>query len=287
MGRPVLAAALAALVLLGACDGASPAPKPAASSPTPSPTPSRAAAVDAAQLLDDAVEKVLNSGRYRQTVTTPGLDDPYYEVSGAYDLDRRRYTADMTFWNPEAGETRRIGHRFLGARGFQQAEGWSGPSAGCWLVFDLDRPGAAVGPADVSSRPAPDAVLALRQVLGDELTDDGTTVHGTVPLGTTVSLMLPGYLRPQTPRAVRTTPVPATFTLANGDLVRWHVKGSDLVQTLERAGQDAPGAASGLGSFELEVEYDDVGEAVDVKAPPRALWMTPRAMRADRGCAGT
>ena len=30
MGRPVLAAALAALVLLGACDGASPGPKPAA-----------------------------------------------------------------------------------------------------------------------------------------------------------------------------------------------------------------------------------------------------------------
>jgi hypothetical protein len=281
MGRPVLAASLAALVLLGACDGASPAPKTDALSPTPD------TAVDAATLLDDAVDRVLSSGRYRQTVTTPGLDDPYYEVSGAYDLDRRRYTADMTFWNPEAGETRRIDHRFLGARGFQQAEGWSGPGAGCWLVFDVDRPEAAVGPADLTSGSAPDAVLALRQVEGEEVADDGSTVIGSVPIGTAVPLMLPGYLRPQTPRAVRTAPVPAEFTLDDGAVAGWRVEGSDLVQALEDSGQEVAGAAAGLGSFSLVVAYDDVGEAVDVKAPPRGLWMTPRAMRADRGCAGT
>lgn len=281
MGRPVLAASLAALVLLGACDGASPAPRAA------DPSPAADVAADPAKLLDDAVERVLTSGRYRQTVTTPGLDDPYYEVSGAYDLARRRYTADMTFWNPEAGETRRMDHRFLGAHGFQQAEGWRGPGAGCWLVFDVDRPGAAVGPADLATGRAPDAVLALRQVTGEEIADDGATVHGTVPVGTVVSLMLPGYLRPQTPRAVRTAPVPATFTLADGDLASWHVTGSNLAETLENAGQDVPGAASGLGSFTLDVAYDGVGEPVAVKAPPRDLWMTPRAMRANRGCAGT
>jgi hypothetical protein len=280
MGRSVLAASLASLVVLAACDSASPVPE-ADASPAPD------TAVDAADLLEAAVEKVLTSGRYRQTVTTPGLDDPYYEVTGAYDLDARRFTADMAFWNPEAGETRSIDHRFLGSRGYQQASGWSGPEAGCWLVFDAGRPDAAVGPADLTSRQGPDAVLALRQVQGEDLaSDDESVVIGSVPVGTAVSLMLPGYLRPQTPRAVRAAPVPARFVLDDGDLESWHVDGSDLVQALEGAGQDVGGGATGLGTFELDVVYDDTGEAVDVHAPPRALWMSPRAMRADRGCAG-
>jgi hypothetical protein len=269
MSRLVVAATVAALALMAGCDGGAPRQDP-------DPGPVQAVAGDAADQLDAAVEQVLTSGRYRQTVTTPGLDDPYYEVTGAYDVGRRRFTADMAFWNPEAGETRRIEHRYLGARGFQQAQGWQGRSAGCWLVFDADG-------RDAPAR-APDAVTALDGARGRSAVD-GSVVSGTIGLAAAVSLMLPGYLQQQAqPAAGR---VPASFSLdEDGALTGWQVRGDDVVPALDRAGQGlASGFAAGLRTFTLEVAYEDVGERVSVQAPPRSLWMTVGQMEGRRGCA--
>ena len=276
MSRRLVAVAVVALALVAGCDGGD-APRQA-----PDRDPVQGAEADPATRLDAAVEQVLTSGRYRQTVTTPGLDDPYYEVTGAYDVEGRRFTADMAFWNPEAGETRRIGHRVLGARGFQQAQGWRGASAGCWLVFD--RAGPAARSTVPASAPVPDAVTALEGASAEAAVDD-SVVTGTVDVAAAMSLMLPGYLRQQA--RPQTGTVPATFTFAeDGSLAGWQVRGADLVPALDEAGQEvATGFAAGLRTFTLRVAYEAVGEPVSVQAPPRSLWMTARQMKSGRGCA--
>jgi hypothetical protein len=273
----LVAVAVAALVVVAGCDGGDATRQETGRDAV------QGAEADPAARLDAAVEQVLTSGRYRQTVTTPGLDDPYYEVTGAYDVEGRRFTADMAFWNPEAGETRRIEHRFLGARGFQQAQGWRGGSAGCWLVFDRVGPGAR-SPAPTSA-PVPDAVTALAGASAESAVDD-SVVTGTVDVAAAMSLMLPGYLRQQA--QPQTGTVPATFTLAeDGSLAGWQVRGADLVPALDEAGQEvATGFAAGLSTFTLQVAYEAVGEAVSVQAPPRSLWMTDRQMKRGRGCVG-
>jgi hypothetical protein len=276
--RLVAVAAVAALVVVAGCDGGDATRQETGRDAV------QGAEADPAARLDAAVEQVLTSGRYRQTVTTPGLDDPYYEVTGAYDVDRRRFTADMAFWNPEAGETRRIQHRFLGARGFQQAQGWRGPGAGCWLVFDRLGPRSrATAPTPA---PVPDAVTALAGAIAESAVD-GSVVTGTVDVAAAMSLMLPGYLRQQAQSQTGT--VPATFTLTeDGSLADWQVRGADLVPALDEAGQEvATGFAAGLSTFTLQVAYDGVGEPVTVQSPPRSLWMTARQMKGGRGCAGS
>jgi hypothetical protein len=279
MSRQVVAATVATLALVAGCDGGAPRQDPDRD-------PVQAAADDAAVRLDAAVERVLTSGRYRQTVTTPGLDDPYYEVTGAYDVERRRFSADMAFWNPEAGETRRIEHRYLGPRGFQQAQGWQGRVAGCWLVFDADADAVTDAGGRGAPTRAPDAVTALDGARGRSTTD-GSVVSGTIGLAAALSLMLPGYLQQQAPPAAGR--VPASFTLdEDGALTGWQVRGDDVVPALDRAGQDlTSGFATGLRTFTVEIAYEDVGERVDVQAPPRSLWMTADQMEARRGCAGS
>jgi hypothetical protein len=274
----LVAVAVAALVVVAGCDGGDATRQETGRDAV------QGAEADPAARLDAAVEQVLTSGRYRQTVTTPGLDDPYYEVTVAYDVDRRRFTADMAFWNPEAGETRRIRHRFLGARGFQQAQGWRGPGAGCWLVFDRLGPRSrATAPTPA---PVPDAVTALEGAVAESAVDR-SVVTGTVDVAAAMSLMLPGYLRQQAQSQTGT--VPATFTLTeDGSLADWQVRGADLVPALDEAGQEvATGFAAGLSTFTLQVAYDGVGEPVTVQSPPRSLWMTARQMKGGRGCAGS
>ena len=280
MSRSLVLATLALTALLAGCDGG------ATPRQVPDHGPVQGAEADPAARLDAAVERVLTSGRYRQTVTTPGLDDPYYEVTGAYDVDDRRFTADMAFWNPEAGETRRIEHRFLGARGFQQAQGWRGRAARCWLVFDrLGTMARSTAPTSPTSPTVPDAVTALEGARAESAVDD-SLLTGTVGLAPAISLMLPGYLRP--PARPQEGSVPASFTLTeDGSLAGWQVRGDDVGAARERAGQEsADGFAAGLRTFTLQVAYDDVGAPVTVQAPPRALWMTTRQMDGGQGCAG-
>ena len=241
---------------------------------------------DAVERLANVITQVMGSGRYRQTVTIPGLEEPYYQVTGEYDIAGRRFTADMAFWNSEVGATRTIEHTFVDARGFQQAEGWHGRAAGCWLVFDPAGRNAAARQTDVTSVKAPGAVLALHDARGRTSSPtDKNVIEGTVGLRTALSLMLPGFIRQQgTPPDGR---VPASFTLEDGLLSTWTVLGRDVVPTLTGAGTGLKNTfAEGLGSFTLEVAYDRLGEPVTVQQPPEPLWMSSREMRADRGCQG-
>lgn len=283
MRRYVLAGAVAALTsmaLTAGCDAGDPG-----SGPGSHPGSEESAATEAAaDRLARAVEDAMSSGRYRQTVTTPALEEPYYEVTGAYDVDAGRFTADMSFWNSEAGETRSIKHTFVDAHGFQQAQGWHGSAAGCWLMFD-SRSLSAARQTDLTSVEAPGAVLALRDAVGDPSAPaDADVVRGTVELREALSLMLPGFIRQQ--GTLPDGPVDASFTLDGDRLVGWEVHGQDLVPALSRTGALDNGVVAGLGSFTLEVAYDDVGRPVTVRQPPRRLWMTPRAMDAGRGCRG-
>jgi hypothetical protein len=240
--------------------------------------------VEARDRLVQAIAAASESGRYRQTVTIPGLEEPYYRVTGQYDVAGDRFTADMAFWNSEVAATRTIKHTFVDGRGFQQAEGWQGRAAGCWLVFDSADRSAVTQRAALASADAPGAVTALRGARGLTWSaSEDEAIEGTVRLGVAVSLMLPGFIRQGTPPHGT---VPATFTLDSaGDLASWEVVGSDVVQALKAAGEDVrTGFAHGLDAFTLEVGYDDLGEPVSVTAPPESLWMSSREMQADRGC---
>jgi hypothetical protein len=241
--------------------------------------------VDARDGLANAIATASASGRYRQTVTTPGLEEPYYQVAGQYDVAGERFTADMAFWNSEVGATRTIKHTFVDARGFQQAEGWGGRAEGCWLVFDSDSRSAVTRRADLASAEAPGAVLALRGARGLTWSpSDDDVIDGSLRLGVAVSLMLPGFIRQQGTPPDGT--VPATFTVdSDGELASWEVLGRDVVQALEAAGEDVrSGFARGLDAFTLEVSYDDLGESVTVTSPPRSRWMSAKDMEAGRGC---
>ena len=227
------------------------------------------------------------SGRYRQTVTIPGLEEPYYQVTGEYDVAGRRFTADMAFWNSEVGATRTIRHTIVESRGYQQAEGWQGRAAGCWLLFDSESRSAVTRQADLTSVKAPGAVLALDGARGlTSSAADRDVVEGTVELRVAVSLMLPGFIRQQgtPPRGA----VPASFTLdSDGTLSSWEVLGDDVVPALNEAGADVQnGFADGLDTFTLEVRYDNLGEPVTVRTPPEPLWMSPKEMETNRGCEG-
>lgn len=252
----------------------------------PSSAPSAADAGDASARLAAAVDAVLTSGHYDQSVTTPGLDDPYYEVTGAYDVAARRFSAVMAFWNPEAGETRRIEHRFLDGRGFQQARAWTGRKSDCWLLIDAPGSGRGRQPGGLAAADAPAAVRALATVDSVAPLPSGTgQVVASIDLRVARAL-LPGYLRIRMPQPTGT--VPAVFSLDDdGGLVGWQVAGRDLVDALQKSGADlTDDLVSGISTFTLGVEYDGIGEPVDVAAPARELWMSPADLRAHRGCSG-
>lgn len=237
--------------------------------------------------LADSIEAAMASGRYRQTVTVPGLAEPYYQVTGEYDVARKRYTAEMAFWNSAVGTTRTIKHTIVDSRGYQHAEGWHGPASGCWLVFDPASRSAVTPQTDRSSVKAPGAVLALDSATGlTTSTANSDVVEGTVELRAAVSLMLPSFIRQQ--GSLPDGTVPASFTLdSHGALSSWEVLGDDVARALSQAGTDAQsGFAAGLNTFTLEVSYDNLGTPVTVKTPPRSLWMSPNEMDAKRGCEG-
>jgi hypothetical protein len=251
-------------------------------------SPSAEESGDARELIRRALKRwqAADTGRFTQTAAIPGVGS--LEVDGVYELSTRSTEGKQTY---ELPDDEPLELRYLAVKdvSWMNSQRWEGGLRKCWLRFDAGAIQESTGMAiEAGGGGLPGNAVALSYAEGTRVDPaHPDVVIGTVDMISAASMFGSGVLKALQDTTVE-APVEAEFTLVDGVIDSWSISGQDMAAALEREnalGQGSGDLLAALSSYEVTVEYAELGAAdITVRPPGRALEMTPAQMESGVGC---